>query len=158
MDALFTPSANLDEFVNLLDHADRQGHGALLMMGCDKNEWPAVELDALLTRMATPVMGGIFPAIAVNDQLHEHGAIVLCLKESPDIARVAGMSDSNANYEAQLLSQLDQWHDLDEQSTLVVLVDGLSSRISALVEDLFFVFGLANNFVGGGAGSLSFKQ
>ena len=108
--------------------------------------------------MATPVMGGIFPAIAVNDHLHEHGAIVLCLKESPDIARVAGMSDSNANYEAQLLSQLDQWHDLDEQSTLVVLIDGLSSRISALVEDLFFVFGLANNFVGGGAGSLSFKQ
>lgn len=158
MKSLVTASPNLDDFAALLDQADRQHHGALMVLGCDQNHWPKEDLDALLTRTNTPVLGGIFPAIAINDQRHENGAIILGLEERPDVARIAGMSDPRADYEAELLGQLDRWQGLEMESTLVVLVDGLASRISALVEDLFFVFGLANNFVGGGAGSLSFEQ
>ncbi|MFP4208150.1 MAG: FIST signal transduction protein [Wenzhouxiangella sp.] len=158
MQALVTASPQLKDFATLLDQADRQHHGSLIVLGCDQNDWPADDLDALLAGTTTPVFGGIFPAIAVNDQRHDHGAIILGLEECPDVACITGMSDPHADYERQLLDQVHQWHDLDEESTLVVLVDGLASRISALVEDLFFVFGLANNFVGGGAGSLSFRQ
>ena len=60
--------------------------------------------------------------------------------------------------EPPLLEQVEHWQGLEGDGTLVVLVDGLAKRISALVEDLFFVFGLESNFVGGGAGSLSFRQ
>lgn len=159
MKSLCTPSSHLSDLDELLGRADGQGYGLLMVLGCDQNQWPADELNALLTRLKTPVIGGIFPAIIINNQQHDNGAIVLGLEESPEIARVTGMSDPAANYEAQLLAQrVERWQDLGEQSTLLVLVDGLASRISALVEDLFFVFGLENNFVGGGAGSLSFEQ
>lgn len=158
MTPLFTASPKLDDFASLLDQADQQGHGALLVLGCDQNHWPTQDLEVLLAGATTPVLGGIFPAVAVDNQRHDHGAIILGLQESPDFAHITGMSDPDANYEVQLADQLDQWKDIDQDSTLIVLVDGLASRISALVEDLFFVFGLANNFVGGGAGSLSFQQ
>ncbi len=41
---------------------------------------------------------------------------------------------------------------------MFVFVDGLSTRIASLITDLFGVFGLDLNYVGGGAGSLSFVQ
>lgn len=158
MKSLHTPSPDLADFADLLIQADEQGFGTLLVLGCDRNDWPADELNALLARINTPVLGGIFPAIAMDNQQHEHGAIVLGLRERPQTARITGMSDPAANFEKQLLDQVDHWQGMDEEGTLVVLVDGLASRISSLVEDLFFVFGLENNFVGGGGGSLSFEQ
>jgi hypothetical protein len=42
--------------------------------------------------------------------------------------------------------------------TMFVIVDGLAKRISGLIDSLFNVFGLEMNYIGGGAGSLSFEQ
>jgi len=41
---------------------------------------------------------------------------------------------------------------------MLVLVDGFSRRISALIDALFDTFGLAINYLGGGGGSLSLAQ
>ncbi len=158
MKTLHTLSPELSDFVALLNEADQQGHGMLLVLGCDNNHWPIAQLNRSLAQVKTPVFGGVFPALALDNKQHEHGAIVLGLEELPTVARVTGMSDPNADYESQLLEQIDEWNNLSQEGTLMVLVDGLSSRISSLVENLFFVFGLENNFVGGGAGSLSFEQ
>lgn len=158
MKALCTQSPDLSDFMDLLSEADQQGHGMLLVYGCDQNHWPVEQLNRSLAQVRTPVFGGIFPAVAMDNQQREHGAIVLGLEEPPTVARVTGMSDPQSDFESQLLGQIEQWEDLSQKGTLMVLVDGLSSRISSLVEDLFFVFGLENNFVGGGAGSLSFEQ
>ena len=158
MRTLFTESSSLADFERLLAQADQQDFGALLVLACDGNQWSASELNRALADIRTAVWGGIFPAIAINSAKHEKGVIVVGLEEHPDVACATGMSDPAANYESQLIGQIDNWGNLEGDSTLVVLVDGLASRISALVEDLFFVFGLENNFVGGGAGSLSFEQ
>jgi hypothetical protein len=41
---------------------------------------------------------------------------------------------------------------------MFVFVDGLATRIGALIDSLFNVFGLEINYVGGGAGSLTLQQ
>jgi len=158
MKALFCESSHLEDFEEVLRELDGEGFGALLIFACDANHWSARSVNELLRSIKTPTLGGIFPAIAMNSTKHEKGVILVGLEEQPDIARITGMSDSAANYEAQLLEQVEHWAGLEGDGTLVVLVDGLAKRISALVEDLFFVFGLESNFVGGGAGSLSFQQ
>lgn len=158
MQALYCDSSCLKEFEDFLREVDREGFSALLIFACDANQWSARSVNEVLSAIKTPTLGGVFPAIAMNNIKHEQGAIVVGLEDQPDIARITGMSDSAANYEAQLLEQVEHWQGLEGDGTLVVLVDGLSKRISALVEDLFFVFGLESNFVGGGAGSLSFQQ
>lgn len=158
MQIYFTPSKTLDDFADQLRVADQQGFGLILVLACDGNDWSKRELEDLLAGMTTPILGGIFPAISRNDERHEQGAVLLGLEEEPDVARIVGMSDPECDYEQQLMTQLDHWRLVHTEGTLVVLVDGLASRISALVESLFFVFGLENNFVGGGAGSLSFEQ
>ncbi len=78
MEKYFVLSPHLDDFASQLAHGDRQGHGLILILGCDGNDWPVQEF---------------------NEKL--------------------------------LLGQADQWRSLHAPSTLVVLVDGLASRISA---------------------------
>ncbi len=158
MQARFCDSDRLEEFEDFLLSVDREGFGALLIFACDGNKWPSRAFNDVLSGIKTPTLGGIFPAIAMNSTKHERGAIVVGVDEQPEVARITGMSDSAANYEAQVLEQIENWQGLEGDGTLIVLVDGLAKRISSLVEDLFFVFGLESNFVGGGAGSLSFQQ
>lgn len=158
MQARFCDSDRLEDFEDFLLSIDREGFGSLLIFACDGNEWPSRTFNEVLRKIETPTLGGIFPAIAMNSTKHEQGAIVVGLDERPEVARITGMSDATANYEAQVLEQIENWQGLEGDGTLIVLVDGLARRISSLVEDLFFVFGLESNFVGGGAGSLSFQQ
>jgi hypothetical protein len=42
--------------------------------------------------------------------------------------------------------------------TLFVFMDGLSQHISALIESMFNCWGLLPNYIGGGAGSLTFER
>jgi len=158
MKTYFTPSSNLSEFARVLAEADSEGHGMILIFGCDQNEWPTEDFNALMKNTDTPTFGGIFPAISRNEERHETGAVLIGLEERADTALITGMSNPEADYEQQLLDQIEQWDHASTETTLIVLVDGLARRISRLVEDLFFTFGLENNFVGGGAGSLSFEQ
>lgn len=158
MKTFFSPSASLEDFAALLAEIDRQNHGTLIVFAGDANQWPETEISQLLRSADTPVFGGIFPQIAFNDGSFEQGAVIMALAERPDCALVTGMSEVEANYEDQILAQVDHWDSASEPGTLMVLVDGLARRISALVQDLFYVFGLESNFIGGGAGSLSFEQ
>ena len=158
MKTYFTPSDQLGEFAQLLAEADSHGHGTILIFGCDQNQWPTDQFNALMQGTHTSVLGGIFPAVSRDAQRHEKGAVLIGLEERADTALITGMSSPEADYEQQLLDQIEQWDHASTETTLIVLVDGLARRISRLVEDLFFTFGLENNFVGGGAGSLSFEQ
>ena len=46
----------------------------------------------------------------------------------------------------------------EDVKTVYVWIDGLSTQIASLVESLYQNWGLDNNYIGGGAGSLSFQQ
>jgi len=59
------------------------------------------------------------------------------------------------DFEARIEAQIPQWVSF---SSLLVLLDGLSQRIGALVEALFGLFGAEVSYAGGGAGSLSLQQ
>lgn len=129
-----------------------------LVLACDENEWQASELDTWLEQQTIPVFGAVFPQIIFAQRNYQRGFIVMSLSKTIDWALVPNLSNLEQDYDEVLDPVANEWEDNLEDSTLFIFADGMASRIAALIESLFFNFGLLRNFVGGGAGSLSFQQ
>ncbi len=132
----------------------------LMILAGDENGWTPATLDPILATLPLPVFGGIFPQIVANTRNHSQGTLVIGLPVTPTVACIPGLSDPSADFYKLLEPHAEAWMEPRPlaSDTLLVLVDGLSKRIASLVEALFQCFGLETNFIGGGAGSLSFQQ
>lgn len=152
----FSSETALSDLERLM--ADVRSHAevqSMMVLGADANAADSAELDALVRRSPIPVFGGIFPQVLADGHAHERGWVVVGLPVRAEIRSIHGLSDPEADFEAQIEQAFDG---IDLAPTAVVFVDGLASRIASLVDGLFNVFGTSTNFVGGGAGSLSFVQ
>lgn len=128
---------------------------AILVMACDANEFTKEQADPILKTIKKPVFGGIFPEIMYKTDKLEKGTIVAGLPKSAEVHLIPNLSDMNVDYEDVLDEKIP---DSPNAKTMFVFVDGLAKRISALIDSLFHIFGLEMNYIGGGAGSLSFVQ
>jgi hypothetical protein len=159
MRAHFDPSGTADGLLAALQALSAEGAiGGLMVLACDANGWQPHQLDPILHACQMPVFGGIFPQVTHQSQNHERGTLLIAFDAVPEVACVPGLSDAEADFDARVEAATEHWPEPPEVTTMLVYVDGLSSRISALVDGLFANFGLENNFIGGGAGSLSFQQ
>jgi hypothetical protein len=131
---------------------------AILVFGCDDNHWRPEEVDNTLQTARVPVLGGIFPQIIYRQRNYSHGFVLVGLSQEIQWQQVDHLSDDAADYDLPLEACAERWDSIEGDATLMVLVDGLASRIAALIESLFVNFGLVHNFIGGGAGSLSFER
>ncbi|MBM9538485.1 FIST N-terminal domain-containing protein [Desulfobulbus alkaliphilus] len=161
MRVLYEAQGELEHFERLAASltTDPEVEG-LMVLACDANAWTPALLDPVLKALPKPVFGGIFPQIIYKGRNEEKGTLVIGLPRRPEPVCIAGLSNLSKNYTALLEPWAERWaeHADSSASSLIVFVDGLSKRISALVESLFDCFGLERNFIGGGAGSLSFAQ
>ncbi|MDQ8188003.1 FIST N-terminal domain-containing protein [Pelagicoccus sp. SDUM812002] len=139
----------------LAEVASQPGVASLLVLACDGNGYAAESVDPILKAQKLPVAGGVFPQIISGTTRMEKGFVIVGLSEPLQVETIPGLSVVEDGFEDRLES-LDV--DLSKTRTVMVFVDGLSTRINDLVEDLFAVFGLEANYIGGGAGSLSLEQ
>ncbi len=137
-----------------------QGVKGVVVLACDANGWSAEQLDPWLKSFKLPIFGGIFPQVIFEQNNYATGTVLVGLAAAPEIICVNGLDNPKAVYEDQLIPFADTWAATEKfgAETFVVFVDGLSKRITALIEAMFYSFGLHRNFIGGGAGSLSFQQ
>ncbi len=129
---------------------------AIMILACDANGFTPQTIDPWLRECPLPVFGGIFPQIIAHGSNLEKGTVMAGLIHSVTCARVSGLSDDQQDLEAAVEQALEGVDCSDK--TVFVFVDGLSTRISAFIEGLFNNIGLIPNYIGGGAGSLSFVQ
>lgn len=149
-------SGTIDGFKAVIQEAMESGEArSLMVLSCDGNCFIPDELSPILKEIPVPVFGGVFPIVLHETRQLREGTVVVAMSEPSEIHYVPGMSDSEADYEEILDGKVG---DDDSLKTLVVFVDGLSSRIAAFIDALYAVFGLELNYVGGGAGSLSLEQ
>lgn len=127
----------------------------VLLLACDQNGFQPGSIDGLLVEMSKPVFGGIFPEILYGNEKLSLGTIAVGLRQTPRILTVPGLSDDTFDFDAYLDTHASE---LGQGQTMFVWVDGLAARIGGLMESLFHIFGLEQNYIGGGAGSLSFEQ
>ena len=131
------------------------GIKGLLILACDANGFTPAAVDPLFFSQDLPIFGGIFPELIYGREKCSKGSIVAGFYQDINVAVIPNLSAESALYDSFIEANFSA-DNLPE--TMFLLVDGLSKRISALVEALFNSFGVELNYLGGGAGSLSFIQ
>ncbi len=130
--------------------------GTIIILACDDNEFAAEKIDHILQNIKKPVLGAIFPMILFEKESLQKGTIIAGIKDSMDVHVIKEVSADDKDLDKEV-SQLYTDNSLIDK-TMFVFVDGFSKNISLLNETMFNYWGLQPNYVGGGAGSLSFIQ
>ena len=126
-----------------------------MLLACDGNEYSPENVDPILKNCPVPIFGGIFPEIILDNRNLTRGVIAAgCSKRSQPTV-ITGLSSEDSDYEAQILEKIPYNKDI---KTMFIFADGMAGRISALIEGVFNTLGIGINYIGGGAGSLSFVQ
>lgn len=156
MTIYFDPEGSVEGLEECLAKASEQSDlPGLLVLSCEANLFTAESINPILQAVNHPLAGGIFPYIIYEKRLQTKGTLVVALDNVVTVQTVTGLSDPTADFDQQLVQKMP---DSSTVRTLILFVDGFSTRISPFIESLFNVFGLDFNYVGGGAGSLSLKQ
>ena len=146
----------IDKFKNLIEKLDRlKGVNGILIFSCDANNFDKTEVDKILKNTSKPILGGVFPAIIYGNKKLNKGTILVGLENKPHINIIKNISNSSTDFENQLLAYQKK---LIKIKTMFVFVDGFANRINDFVHSIFINYGLEYNYIGGGAGSLSFVQ
>lgn len=149
-------SGTIENFAKIIESFDKsKSINGIIILSCDANDFCKDEVDKILLNIAKPVFGGIFPSIIYANKKLDKGTIIVGIDSKPEINIIQNISDENINFENQIK--------LNEKNhspikTMFVFVDGLSGRISSFIDSIFINYGLEYNYIGGGAGSLSFNQ
>ncbi len=130
-----------------------QGGRSVLVLSGDALEMSSMQWDSLAQIGGNAVFGGVFPQVIYNGRNLERASIVIGLDEKPATMLIAGLDDPSTSFEEQLRNAPAEIVDAE---SLIIIVDGLSPRISDFIEAVYDAFGPEKHYIGGGAGSLSF--
>lgn len=151
----FTPDPAPASLMALATAALARGAESLILLACDANDCQPRQFDDWLRGLTVPVCGGVFPQLIHEWRNHEQGYIVVGLPATITSYNLPGLSDPNADFLALLDAAFES---RAAPQSLLVLVDGLSSRIGALLDSVYDTLGSDPVYFGGGAGSLSFQS
>ncbi len=110
-------------------------------------------IQGALRQAGIPSFGGLFPGVIWDARQRERGVILARLPLHQPPALITGLGQGG--YEERLRALADQLG--DDPATALILVDGLSPRLGALMHALYAAFGEGVTYLGGGAGSLSLQ-
>ncbi len=134
---------------------EEEGVKSIIIFSCDGNDLDPEGVDSLLKGLPVSVCGGIFPAVVFEKEKLTSGSVVVGLTCETVVKTIPNISDEDADH-AELIDE--KFPEIEHVSTMLVFVDGFAKRIESFIGDLFTVFGLQPNYIGGGAGSLSMQQ
>lgn len=150
----FTQDSSPDALFRLAETAVGNGAQSLLILAADGNDCQPREFDPWLKSMPVPVCGGVFPQLIHEQKNHEFGYLVVGIPATVQVHNIEGLSDPGADFAESVETRL-AGHDLP--ASMLVLVDGMASRMGAFLDGIYDVFGSDPVYFGGGAGSLSFE-
>lgn len=128
---------------------------SLFVIDCDKNNYEKDKFDKILTKMRKPVFGGIFPGIIYDEAVHYNGTIVAGFSKEASVEIFENIEEKFIDYRFRLKKYA---YRMNSKKTIIVNVDGLSKGFERLKEELFYNLGTSSNYIGGGAGSVSFDR
>ncbi len=156
MDVKLDRSGSVEELAAmLLEMEQKKGVQGIMILACDANGFTPEEVDPLLQALKKPVWGGVFPQILYEKENLETGTIVAGIHQPVKTLCIQTIGEEDRDVE----EDLEAFEEIPlEGKTMFVFVDGLSTGVAALKDSLFNCLGLQSNYLGGGAGSLSFVQ
>lgn len=157
MELVFDAAGTTDSLRQALTDLISQPHvHSILILACDANGYTRENLKPVMQVQSKPCFGGIFPQVIYKSHTYDKGTILIGLSYKAETAVIENLGDESQNLDELMLNAFSDQH--DDNTTMFVFVDGLSSGIGRLMDSLFDQFGFEINYLGGGAGSLSLKQ
>jgi hypothetical protein len=145
---------SLDGLQRLLREAQERGAKGVMVLSCDQNGFSKEATESILHALQIPIFGGIFPEVIYGNEKLEKGTVLLGFTdEVPTIHTIENISAEETDI-GEAIAQMEE----KAFQTMFVYVDAFSTQIETVVSELYYEFGLDHNFIGGGAGSLSFVQ
>lgn len=151
----FTADPSPGAAMRLAEAAIGNGAEALMLLACDENECQPGQFNDWLRTLSVPICGGVFPQLIYDWQNQKSGYLIIGLPTRVAVYNIPGLSDTSVNLHDRARETLDL---SEPPESLLVLVDGLSSRIGAFLDTIYDQLGSDPVYIGGGAGSLSFQS
>jgi len=147
--------ANIQDLAQaLLDVQNNQEVKGLLLFGGDANKPTTHEMEATLKNNQKPLMGGFFPEIMAEGSRKKEGFVMILLCESWQIKGFESLQ--GATLDEQLEDFVAQQK--HEIRSVFCFVNALWNQKTHLMNALYDAWGPFVNYLGGGAGSLSFQS
>ena len=128
---------------------------AIMILACEANNFTPENSDTIFKNVSKPLFGGIFPQILHNTENLHQGTIVAGFTHKINPRILENISHADINLD-NLLEEISQEMPA-AGNTIFLFVDGMSRTIASLLDSTFNHLGLLSNYIGGGAGSLTFK-
>lgn len=143
----------LEAIIRSLD-SDEQIKG-IMIFTCDENQFSEEAVNKILINTKTKMFGGVFPSIIYDGKKHDRGSIVVGFYVAVDTKIIHDINNPKRLFRLELEKF---YNTINIGKTFLVNIDGLSEGVEAFKEEVFYTLGLSKNYIGGGAGSLSFSR
>jgi hypothetical protein len=150
---MFIDEFNLNNVIQSMTSMQTKNDEVFLLLVGEHTNWNAEEFVHVANSRGLRFFGGIFPFVISGGNKYEKGIVIK--KFAAEISPVLQLGLNLSNFEMQNLNHVKS--KLNKR-TAIIMVDGLSTQIARLLEKLYSVLGDSVNYIGGGAGSLSFVQ
>lgn len=127
---------------------------AALLFAADKGHPEKKALETVLKLFSKPLMGAIFPEIIADGERYQTGFLVVPVFQELHTALIDLSGDITVINNTITTHAEAQYID---NPGIFCFTDALAPQKSALIDSLYDCWGPDANYVGGGAGSLSFK-
>ncbi len=155
MQAIYIAPNQLNKLIQAIKSIEKVTEiKSLLFLMADNEKYPANILCPILGKITIPLIGGIFPELIFSNERKKSGVLLIPLAFELK-TQLFDLSQAPENYIKQL--EEVQKDSIDHSSALFVFTDAFSKNKEPFIQSLFNFFGLNPTYLGGGAGSLSFK-
>ena len=149
-------SNNLDTLQQqLTECADSELIKSVLLMVADEGHPDKEAISPMLAAFPKPLIGAVFPELIHESKRVKTGFLIVPLSFSLK-SMVFDLSDDDADYLELMNNVFGNAENLKKHG-LFVFADALSTHKNTFIQALFNYFGNTVKYLGGGAGSLSFK-
>lgn len=128
---------------------------SLLLFGGDKNRPSSCDLEEVLKENVKPLLGGFFPEIVAEGMRKEEGFVLIPVFEELIVAKFDN-TDKEDNFGNAILERLSSFS--GEVESIFCFVNALWENKNNFMYHLYDEMGPFVNYLGGGAGSLSFQS
>jgi hypothetical protein len=139
-------------FISLQDNQEIKG---IFLFGCDFNKPSTQSMESILSLNHIPLLGGFFPEIIADGERKKEGFVLIPIYEELCVAVFEDVQEVNT---------LNEQFDKEFASCKIKIgsvfcfVNAFWTSKSALITTLYDALGPFVNYLGGGAGSLSFQS
>lgn len=148
----FDKSGTVDGLKGIVDSfSENTNIKSVLVLAGNNPEYVPEKIDYLLKGMNIPIIGGVFSYIIYQKEVYSTGSIVVGLPFEISTHIVSDLSNKNKDLD-EAIEDIAMEINSDEAATVFVFNDYYSTEVGAFIDSLYSIFGVINNFIGGGAG------